>query len=116
MTILVGFHQQHYRNFKAYYLHQVSVYWRNAFPRLVSYHRFVEWMPSLVLALCVYLKHCFGRCTGITFIDATSLKVCQNRRITRHRVFASLAARGKTSVDCFLALSYIWWSMSGENC
>jgi transposase len=51
--------------------------------------------------LCAYLKHCFGNCTGISFIDATSLKVCHNRRILSHRVFNDLAARGKTSVDWF---------------
>ncbi|MBD1895974.1 IS982 family transposase [Coleofasciculus sp. FACHB-129] len=101
MTILVAFHQQHYRNFKAYYLQHVSMYWKDAFPSLVSYNRFVEWMPSALLPLCIYLKHCFGECTGISFIDATSLKVCHNRRIPRHRVFSNLAARGKTSVDWF---------------
>jgi hypothetical protein len=87
MTILVSFHQQHYRNFKAFYCQHVSVYWRSAFPRLVSYNRFVEWMPSALLPLCVYLKHCFGSCTGISFIDSSSLKVCHNRRIRRHKVF-----------------------------
>jgi transposase len=101
MTILVSFHQQHYRNFKAFYCQHVSVYWRSAFPRLVSYNRFVEWMPSALLPLCVYLKHCFGSCTGISFIDSSSLKVCHNRRIRRHKVFQGLAARGKTSVDWF---------------
>jgi len=101
MTILVAFHQQHYRNFKSYYLKHVCQYWTQAFPGLVSYNRFVEWIPSLLLPLCVYLKHRFGQCTGISFIDATSLKVCHNRRIQRHRVFANLAARGKTSVDWF---------------
>jgi hypothetical protein len=88
MTILVGFHQQHYRNFKHYYLDHVCVYWQAAFPGLVSYQRFVEWMPSALLPLCAYLKHCFGRCSGISFIDSTSLKVCHNRRICQHRVFA----------------------------
>ena len=29
------------------------------------------------------------------------LKVCHNRRISQHKVFAGLAARGKTSVDWF---------------
>jgi transposase len=101
MTILVSFHQQHYRNFKAFYCQHVSVYWRSAFPRLVSYNRFVEWMPSALLPLCVYLKHCFGSCTGISFIDSISLKVCHNRRIRRHKVFQGLAVRGKTSVDWF---------------
>jgi hypothetical protein len=54
-----------------------------------------------MLPLCVYLKHCFGQCTGISFIDATSLKVCHHRRLASHRVFNKLAARGKTSVDWF---------------
>jgi len=101
LTILVAFHQQHYRNFKDYYIKHVCLYWRDAFPGLVSYNRFVEWMPSALLPLCVYLKHCFGTCTGISFIDATSIKVCHNRRINRHHVFTNLAARGKTSVDWF---------------
>ena len=101
MTILVAFHQNHYRNFKHYYLNQVVVHWRKAFPELPSYQRFVEWMPSTLLPLCVYLKQSFGNCTGISFADSTSLKVCHNRRISQHRVFENLAARGKTSVDWF---------------
>lgn len=101
MTILIAFHQNHYRNFKYFYLNQVKKYWSDAFPGLPSYQRFIEWIPSTLIPLCVYLKHCFGQCTGISFIDATSLKVCHNRRISRHRVFKDLAARGKTSVDWF---------------
>jgi len=58
-------------------------------------------MPSTLLPLCVYLKHCFGQCTGISFLEATAIKVCHNRRISSHRVFKNLAARGKTSVDWF---------------
>lgn len=101
MTILVGFHQSAYRHFKAYYTEQVSVHWRAAFPQLVSYQRFVEWIPSTLIPLCAYLKSCFGACTGISFMDSTSLKVCHNPRIGQHKVFANLAARGKTSVDWF---------------
>jgi hypothetical protein len=63
--------------------------------------RFVEWMPSALVPLCAYLRHCFGKCSGTSFIDSTSLKVCHNRRICGHRVFKSLATRGKTSVDWF---------------
>lgn len=51
--------------------------------------------------MSAYLKHCFGQCSGISFLDSTSLKVCHNRRIPSHRVFQGLAARGKTSVDWF---------------
>ena len=101
MTILIGFHQSAYRNFKWYYTQRVCGDWRDAFPGLVSYNRFVEWMPSTLIPLCAYLRHCFGSCTGISFIDSTSLKVCHNRRIHAHKVFKPLAARGKTSVDWF---------------
>ena len=101
MTLLIAFHQHHYRNFKHFYLDHVCVYWREYLPGLPSYQRFVEWMPSTLIPLCVYLKHCFGQCTGISFIDATALKVCHNRRISSHKVFDKLAARGKTSVDWF---------------
>ena len=54
-----------------------------------------------MLPLCAYLRSCFGSCTGISFLDATSLQVCHNRRINQHKVFKNLAARGKTSVDWF---------------
>ncbi|AUC61256.1 IS982 family transposase [Cyanobacterium sp. HL-69] len=101
MTILIAFHQNSYRNFKHFYLNHVQQYWRSAFPKLPSYNRFIEWIPSTLMPLCVYLKHCFGRCTGISFIDSTKIQVCHNRRISRHKVFQDLAARGKTSVDWF---------------
>lgn len=39
--------------------------------------------------------------TGIYFIDATSLSVCHNKRITRNKVFDGLAQRGKTTMGWF---------------
>jgi hypothetical protein len=101
MTILIGFHQSCYRNFKSYYVEKVQMQWGKDFPGLVSYQRFVEWTPSTLIPLCAYLRSCFGQCTGISFMDSTCLKVCHNRRIGQHRVFKNLAARGKTSVDWF---------------
>ncbi len=102
MTILIHFHQSHYRNFKAYYNEYVLERLRNEFPGLVSYNRFVEFIPSVFVPLCVYLRrNCFGICTGISFIDSTPLKVCHNRRIRAHKVFAGLAERGKTSTGWF---------------
>lgn len=101
MTILIAFHQSHYRNFKSYYLEHVCQQWSHEFPRLVSYQRFVEWIPGCLIPLCCYLKTCFGVCTGISFMDATPVKVCHNRRINQHKVFKNLAARGKTSMGWF---------------
>ena len=34
-------------------------------------------------------------------MDATARKVCHNKRIPRHRVFAGVAARGKTTMGWF---------------
>lgn len=102
MTILIAFHQSYYRNFKAYYCQQVLRNWRCEFPGLVSYNRFVEYIPSVLIPLIMYLRtRCLGQCTGISFIDSTSLDVCLNQRIHRHKVFAGLAARGKTSTGWF---------------
>ena len=72
MTILLSIHQQSYRNFKHFYEKHVSVYWRQAWTGLPSYQRFVDWMPSSLMPLCVYLQQCFGTCSGISFIDSTS--------------------------------------------
>ena len=76
-------------------------HWQAYFPRLVSYNRFVEWLPSTLIPLCAYLRSRFGACSGISFMDSTSLRVCHNKRIHQHQVFQNLAARGKTSVDWF---------------
>ncbi len=101
MAILITFHQNHYRNFKHFYQDHVCKYWSKEFPRLPSYSRFVEFIGSAMMPLCIYLKQCFGECTGISFIDSTCLHVCHNRRIKQHQVFKEIAARGKTSVDWF---------------
>jgi hypothetical protein len=83
------------------YTEQVMKHLVWAFPRLPSYNRFVELMPSALVPLCGYLQSRKGQCSGISFIDSTALKLCHNRRIHAHKVFAGCAKRGKTSVDWF---------------
>lgn len=47
MTIMIHFHQAHYRHFKAYYTEHVQVYLQREFPQLVSYSRlFSSWRGS----------------------------------------------------------------------
>jgi hypothetical protein len=101
MTIIVLFHSSGYRNFKTFYTAHVLKHMAGAFPKLVSYNRFVELMPSALVPLCGYLQTRKGECSGISFIDSTSLRVCHNRRIHSHKVFEGCAQRGKTSVDWF---------------
>lgn len=101
MTILIHFHQAGYRNFKTYYQQQVQKHLTAEFPGLVSYSRFVTLIPRVLLLLWTYLLSRTGRCTGISFIDSTALKVCHNRRIHRNKVFAGLAKRGQSSMGWF---------------
>lgn len=101
MTILIWFHCSGYRNFKTYYQDYVQQHLRSEFPALVSYSRFVEFTPSALLPLLAYLRTCLGPCTGVSFLDATALAVCDPHRISQHKVFAGLAQRGKTSTGWF---------------
>lgn len=101
MTILIHFHQSHYRDFKTYYTDHVCEHLRSEFPKLVSYERFVILIPSVLGPLSAYLKSLYGRCHGISFIDSTALSVCDNHRIHNHKVFVQLAQRGKGSMGWF---------------
>ena len=101
MTILILFQQSGYRTFKGFYTQHVQTQLRAEFPHLLSYTRFVELMPRLLVPLAVYLHTQLGACTGISFIDSTALAVCHNARIAQHRVFRVDARRGKTSVGWF---------------
>src|SRR5579875_3246281 len=101
MTFLIHFHQSHYRTFKAYYTEYVQEDLSNEFPHLVSYQRFVALIPSALVPLLAYLQSRYGACTGISFIDSTSLEVCAPKRINQHRVFAADARRGKSSMGWF---------------
>lgn len=102
MTIIIYFHLSAYRNFKAYYTKYVLTVLRPYFPKLVSYNRFVELMQEALVPLLLYMtKFRVGKCTGISFIDSTTLDVCHNRRIHSHKVFKGIAERGKSSTGWF---------------
>jgi len=75
---------------------------RPYFPKFVSYNRFVELMQEALVPLLLYMtKLRIGKCTGISFIDSTTLDVCHNRRIHSHKVFKGIAERGKSSTGWF---------------
>jgi Transposase DDE domain len=102
MTITVYFHLSNYRNFKAYYKEYVCTVLKKYFPKLVSYNRFVELMPQVLIPLLLYMSNYrLGKTTGISFIDSTTLDVCDNRRIHCHKVFKGIAQRGKSSTGWF---------------
>jgi len=101
MTIIIHYHQSHYKNFKNYYLGHVHQHLRKEFPQLLSYTRFLGLMSSILVPLCAYFGHCLGKPTGLAFVDATSIKVCHNIRIPRHKVFEGIAKRGKSTMGWF---------------
>jgi len=60
MTIQIAFQASSHRTFKHFYLHLQCQY-RRDFPQLVSYQRFVEWMPQVPLPLLAYLLIAYTR-------------------------------------------------------
>jgi transposase len=101
MTIIVAFHMSHHRDFKNYYLGLVARYHQHDFPSLLSYTRFLEMMPTVLVPLSAYFAHIKAAPSGLEFIDSTSIKVCHNLRIPRHRVFDGIAKRGKGTMGWF---------------
>lgn len=102
ITVVVFFHLSNQRTLKWYYKNYVCVTLKKYFPKTLSYNRFVEVMQNTVVPLTVYLlKFRCGKCTGISFMDSTTLDVCDNRRIHSHKVFEDLAQRGKSSTGWF---------------
>ncbi len=102
MTILIMYHLSGYKTFKWYDTKHVMVHQRKDFPDLVSYNRFVEIMQFALVPLVLYtIKARFGKCSEISFVDSTPLKVCDNHRIHNHRVFSEYAKTGKSSMGWF---------------
>lgn len=98
MTIVIAFHGSGFRTFKEFYPLQVQPHWRQAFPQLVSYTRFVELMPWSMMLLCCFLHTRRGEITGISFIDSTPIEVCHPCRSRSHRVFKGQVGWGKNSM------------------
>jgi len=102
ITILIAFHSGHFTNLKHFYLAHICLYYKDCVPGLVSYNRFVELQQRVAVPMMLFLKtNCLGRSQGINFIDSTHIKVCHNRRIHNHKVFASVAERGQCSLGWF---------------
>ena len=99
MTLLIAFHQSGYRTFKHFYLKHVCVYYLAAFANLVSYPRFVQLKGEVLTLLTFYLSaKSANLCSGVSFVDSTRVRVCDNKRISSHKVFAGDAERSKTSM------------------
>lgn len=102
MLIMILFHDSGYRCLKHFYVEKVCKHLRHLFPKVVSYNRFVELEKQVAVPLALFIKKVLlGKCTGISFVDSTPLRVCRNQRIHIHKVFKGIAQRGKCSMGWF---------------
>jgi len=102
ITVLLLFHFGTFKNFKHYYLHYIGVHLEKEFPDRLSYNRFIAIEHRVFVPMMFFLNTvCFGKCTGITFVDSTPIKVCHNKRIKRNKVFEDIAKVGKSTIGWF---------------
>ena len=93
-----------YRNFKTFYTGFLQIYWKQYFPQLPSYQRFVELTHRALYPLTLFAQLKSGRKTGIYYIDGSCLPVCHLKRSKRNKVFQDIAQYGRTSVGWFFGL------------
>lgn len=101
MTLSVMYHYSGYKTFKKYYIEHVCKYQKEDFPKLVSYTRFIELKSKLLVVQNFFVQELLGKCTGLSIIDSFPLKVCNNKRISSHKVFKPISQRGKSSMGWF---------------
>ena len=103
ITIILLFQQSPCRNFKFFYNSYLKLY-REDFPAMPSYERFVALMPRVITVLTVLLCTLLSPSSKTSYIDSTSIAVCHPKRISRNKVFKGIAALGKTTKGWFFGL------------
>ncbi len=102
ITFLILFHLSGYRTLKAFYTQMICKEWRQHFPVVLSYNRFVEREQMVSLKLYLFLNNCcLGDCTGISIIDSTPIRVCHDKQSRRHKTFRGFATSGKGTMGLF---------------
>lgn len=101
ITIMIYFHQLGFRNFKTYYTQYVQKHLLAYFPKLLSYNRFVELMPSILMPLCFFIHAQNKEKTGVYFVDATTIDVCHSKRANSNRVFKGIAEKSKSTMGWY---------------
>jgi hypothetical protein len=106
LTILVLYHLSGFKCFMYFYERLVLGQLHSYFPKACSYPQFLALARQ---ACCHAFLLAHYRCglsvrSGHYYIDSKKLPVCDNHRIHSHRVFAAVAARGKSSTGWFYGL------------
>lgn len=99
---MIMFHSSNNKCLKHFYIDCICKRYRHLSQKTVSYTRFVESQKIAAIPLAIFIKKVLlGKCTGISFVDSTPLRVCRNQRIHVHKVFKGIAERGKCSMGWF---------------
>lgn len=62
ITIMIGFHLGAHKTFKHYYKEIVCGYWKDLFPKSLSYNRFIELQQRSFVVFALFLKEkMFGK-------------------------------------------------------
>ncbi len=76
ITILVAYHDKGYQTFKWYYLQHVKKIWHSEFPNLLSYNRFVELIPMLLVPMTAFMN---SRC-DTSNVETALMDIFVNQR------------------------------------
>jgi hypothetical protein len=101
ITLLLVLHSSGFKYLKNFYNSPWGEALRRYFPGMPCYERFVALQKRVFMPLTLFMFSKLGKKTGIYYIDSTALPVCHNKRIRRHKTFAGLAERGKTTMGWF---------------
>jgi hypothetical protein len=102
ICILILFHLGGLRCFKHFYIFYVQKHMESEFPSTASYDRFVELTQKTGMPMTIFLKTCcLGKCSGISFVDSTPIRVYNNKRIKRNKVVKGIAEVGKSTMGWF---------------
>src|SRR4051794_25823140 len=88
ITLLLVLHSSGFKHLKSFYRGFAEPLLRGYFPGMPCYEHFVTLQKSVFVPLVFFLHSHLGTRTGLYYIDSTALPVCDNHRISRHKVFA----------------------------
>lgn len=99
--IAVWYKNSQIHNFKAFY-GMIQRLYAKLFRGLPSYQRIVYLINQHQLALqALHISLTSNARTACAWIDSTTLPVCKNQRIQRHKSLKQIATRGKSSMGWF---------------
>ena len=113
--IAIWYKCSHFNNFKAFFtfLKQDK---SHLFKSLPCYQRMIHLINMHQLALhALHVALMKDQSSQYLWIDSTTLPVCKNQRIQRHKSLAKIASRGKSSMGWFYGCKlHLVMNQSGE--